>query len=87
MVRVYSSRNPWTSAAAAFDFCILPSSFFLPRVFHPKTIEQRALGLLLAGCDFDLAANEMGSKRRSALFHFAVRPTSGLTHSHDADFN
>jgi hypothetical protein len=47
--------------AAAFAFCILPSSFFLPPVFHSKPVEQRAPGLLLAEGDFDQAPNEMGS--------------------------
>jgi hypothetical protein len=37
----------------AFDFCIIPSSFFLPRALHPQLIEQRALGLLLTGCVLD----------------------------------
>jgi hypothetical protein len=32
------------------------------RVFHPQPVEQRALGLLLAGCDSDQAPNEMGVK-------------------------
>jgi hypothetical protein len=39
------------------------------RVFHPQPVEQRALGLLLAGCDLGQAPNEIGSNRRSALFH------------------
>jgi hypothetical protein len=39
------------------------------RVFHPQPVEQRALGLLLAGCDFDQAANEIGSNRRPELLH------------------
>ena len=38
-------------------------------VFHPQPVEQGALGLLLAGRDFNQAPNEMGSDRRSALFH------------------
>jgi hypothetical protein len=50
MVRVYSSRN-------AFAFCILPSSFFLRPEFHSQPVEQRALGLLLAGRDFNQAPN------------------------------
>jgi hypothetical protein len=57
------------------------------QLFASWPVEQYALGPLLAGCDFDQAPNEIGSNLRSALFHFAVRPTSGLTHSHDADFN
>jgi hypothetical protein len=73
-VRVYSSRNAWTPAAA---FCILPSYFFLSctaglfdPVFHPQPVEQRALGLLLAGCDFNQAPDGTGSNGRPALFHF-----------------
>jgi hypothetical protein len=46
-------------------------------------VEQRALGLLLAGGDGQKAANEVMPSRRSALFHFAVRPASGLTHLYD----
>jgi hypothetical protein len=38
-------------------------------VIHPQPVEQRALGLLLAGCDFNQTPNEMGSSSRSALFH------------------
>jgi hypothetical protein len=38
-------------------------------VFHPQPVEQRALGLLLAGGDFDRAPNEMGSNRRPTLSH------------------
>ena len=38
------------------------------RIFHPKPVEQRALGLLLAGDDFDQGPNKMGSDRRSAPF-------------------
>jgi hypothetical protein len=38
-------------------------------VFHAQPVEQCALGLLLAGGDFDQAPNETGSSRRSALFH------------------
>jgi len=34
---------------------------FFNRVFHAQPVEQRALGLLLAGGDFDQAADEMGS--------------------------
>ena len=30
-------------------------------VFHPQPVEQRALGLLLAGGGFDHALNEMGA--------------------------
>jgi hypothetical protein len=37
-------------------------------VFHPQPVEQRALGLLLAGCGSDQAPNETRSNRRSALF-------------------
>jgi len=37
--------------------------------FHPQQVEQLALGLLLAGRDFDQAPNEMRSNRRSALSH------------------
>jgi hypothetical protein len=45
-------------------------------VFHPQPVEQRALGLLLAGCDFDQALNEMGLKRRPALFQlWSDQPT------------
>jgi hypothetical protein len=50
VVQVYSARN-------AFAFCILPSSFFLRPGFHPQPVEQRALGLLLAGADYDKAQN------------------------------
>jgi hypothetical protein len=46
----------------------LPSAFFLRREFHPQPVEQRALGLLLAGCDFDQVPDEMGY-RRPALFY------------------
>jgi hypothetical protein len=38
-------------------------------VFHPQPVEQRALGLLLAGCDSDQAPKEMGANGRSAAFH------------------
>jgi hypothetical protein len=37
--------------------------------FHPQHVEQRALGLLLAGGDFDQVPNEMASSRRSTRFH------------------
>jgi hypothetical protein len=30
-------------------------------VFHPQPVEQRALGLLLVGGEFDYAPNETGS--------------------------
>jgi len=36
--------------------------------FHPQPVEQRALGLLLAGCGSDKAPNETRSNRRLALF-------------------
>jgi hypothetical protein len=39
-------------------------------VFHHQPVEQRALGLLLAGRGLVQAPEEMGSNRRSALFHF-----------------
>ena len=29
-------------------------------LFHSQPVEHRVLGLLRAGCDFDLAASEMG---------------------------
>ena len=38
-------------------------------VFHSQPVEQRALGLLLAGGDFDQAPDGMGSHRRPALSH------------------
>jgi hypothetical protein len=38
-------------------------------IFHPQPVEQRALGLLLVGGDFDQAPYEMGSNRRPALLH------------------
>ena len=38
-------------------------------VFHPQPVEQRALGRLLAECDFNQAPKGMGSNRRPALFH------------------
>ena len=40
----------------------------LGRVFHPQPVEQRALGLLLAGRDFNQVPNEIGSSSKSALF-------------------
>jgi hypothetical protein len=47
----------------------VPSAFFLrftsrlfDRVFHSQPVEQRALGLVFAGCDSDQAPNEMGSE-------------------------
>ena len=46
-------------------------------VFHPKPVEQRALGLLLAGCDFDEAPNESGSNGKSALFHLSSGQPNG----------
>jgi hypothetical protein len=50
-----------------FAFCIHPSSF--PLAFHPQPVEQRALGLLLAGCDFGEVPNGMCSSHRPALSH------------------
>ena len=38
-------------------------------VFHAQPVEQRTLGLLLAGGDFDQAPNEMRSNRRLAPSH------------------
>jgi hypothetical protein len=49
----FDGAGAFGAQAAPFDFCILPSSFFLPRTFHPQPVEQRALGLLLAGGQFD----------------------------------
>jgi hypothetical protein len=43
----------------------LSSEFFLLRAFHPQHVEQRAFGLLLAGCDFD----QTPTKKGSALLH------------------
>ena len=37
-------------------------------VFLPQPVEQRALGLLLAGRHFDRAADEIGSNRGAAVF-------------------
>src|ERR1035441_9029267 len=34
------------------------------RVSHPQPVEQRALGVLLAGGDFDQVPSEMASNRR-----------------------
>src|ERR1039457_5251361 len=37
------------------------------QLFTSWPVEQRALGLLLAGCDFNQAPKEIGSNSRSAL--------------------
>jgi len=42
---------------------------FFDAAFHAQPVEQRALGLLRLGQRLDQAPNEMGSNRRSALFH------------------
>jgi hypothetical protein len=51
--------------------CFLPSGFSLSafQLFASWPVEQRALGLLLAGIGFGQAPNEMASNRRSVLFH------------------
>ena len=46
-------------------------------VFHPQPVEQRALGLLLAGCDFGQVPNELGSPQVGALAPL-IGPTYGL---------
>jgi hypothetical protein len=46
-------------------------------VFHPQPLKQRALGLLLAGRDFDQAPNETGPPQVGA-FSFVFRRTYGL---------
>jgi hypothetical protein len=66
-----------------FSLSAFPISAFVPafrppvsgfrlsafQLFASWPVEQRALDLLLAGDDFDQAPNEIGSSRRSALFH------------------
>jgi hypothetical protein len=39
------------------------------RLFNPQPAEQRALGLLLAGRDFDQAPEEIGANGRPVPFH------------------
>ena len=74
--------NLWlTRSLPAIAGCIPPSSFSVPRALHPEPVEQRALGLLLAGCDFDQALDERGSAWVGAL-SLVVGPTYGLTCSH-----
>jgi hypothetical protein len=53
-------------SVSAFCF-VLVAGLFDP-VFHPQPVEQRALGLLLAGRDFNQVPNEIGSSSKSALF-------------------
>ena len=55
-----TSCQPWMSLASA-TFCRFfaalaqrrATDFFLLRAFHSQPVEQRALGLLLGGGDFD----------------------------------
>jgi hypothetical protein len=69
------SQRPWFSLSAfrspvsGFSVSAFQRFSFLLRVFHPQPVEQRALGLLLAGIGFGQAPSEMASNRRSALFH------------------
>jgi hypothetical protein len=49
--------------------CRFQVSAFSLSAFCFVQVEQRALGLLRARCNIDQAPNEMGSSRRSALFH------------------
>jgi hypothetical protein len=48
----------------AFRFPLSGFSFQLSmfQLFASWPVEQRALGLLLAGCDFDQAQNQMGRR-------------------------
>jgi hypothetical protein len=50
---------------------------FFDRVFHPKPVEQRVLGLLLAGRDFDQAVNEI--KPQVGAFSLVTGPAYGPT--------
>jgi len=47
--------------------------------FRSQPVEQRALGLLLEGCDLNGTLNEMGAKLCVAAFLIAIRLTPGLT--------
>ena len=58
---------PWVGIEVGYGEKLAAGLF--DRVFHAQPVEQRALGLLLAGGDFDQAPNEMGSHRRPALSH------------------
>ena len=48
---------------AASTFHIFPSSFFLSAAFHSQPVERCALGLLLAGGDFDQVPKTVTSGR------------------------
>jgi len=67
-VLVPQSLNPrgGQRASLAFDFSF---QRFSVSAFCFMPVEQRALGLLLAGGDFEQAPSEMGSESRPALIH------------------
>jgi len=47
-------------------FCLVLVAGLFDAVFHPQPVEQRALGLLLAGGGFDQVPNETGCDRPPA---------------------